>query len=63
LIELILWTDLSARQFERTELGYVEVGAKISDPEQKRSKEVDFLVDTGSAYMAIPLRGTGPQAH
>jgi len=35
-------------------LGYVKVRAKISDPGQQRTKEVEFLVDTGAAYMVIP---------
>ncbi len=32
----------------------MKVTAKVSDPEQKRTKEVEFLVDTGAAYMVIP---------
>jgi clan AA aspartic protease len=35
-------------------MGYVKVRAKISDPEQTRTKELEFLVDTGASYMVIP---------
>jgi clan AA aspartic protease len=34
----------------------VNVRAKISDPEQTRSKELDFLVEIGASYMLIPPR-------
>jgi len=34
-------------------MGYVNVTAKISDPEQTRTKEVEFLVDTGASYMVL----------
>jgi clan AA aspartic protease len=37
-------------------LGYVNVRAKISDPEQTRTKELEFLVDTGASYMVIRPR-------
>jgi clan AA aspartic protease len=36
------------------EMGYVKVRAKIGDPEQKRVKELEFLVDTGASYMVVP---------
>jgi clan AA aspartic protease len=35
-------------------MSYVKVKAKISDPEQTRTKELEFLVDTGASYMVIP---------
>lgn len=35
-------------------MGYVKVRAKISDPEQTRTKELEFLVDTEASYMVIP---------
>jgi len=35
-------------------MGYVKVSAKIGDPEQRRVKEVEFLVDTGASYMVVP---------
>jgi clan AA aspartic protease len=37
-----------------TTMGYVKVTAKISDPEQMRTKELEFLVDTRASYMVIP---------
>jgi clan AA aspartic protease len=37
-------------------LGYLSVRTKISDPEQKRTKELEFLVDTSASYMVIPPR-------
>jgi clan AA aspartic protease len=35
-------------------MGYVKVKAKISDPEQMHTKELEFLVDTRASYMVIP---------
>jgi len=35
-------------------MGYVKVRAKVSDPEQTRTRELEFLVDTGASYMVIP---------
>jgi clan AA aspartic protease len=35
-------------------MGYVKVKAKIGDPEQIRSMELEFLGDTGASYMVIP---------
>jgi len=35
-------------------VGYVKVRAKIGDPEQTRTKELEFLVDTGASYMVVP---------
>jgi clan AA aspartic protease len=35
-------------------MGYVKVQAKVSNPEQTRKKNVEFLVDTGASYMVIP---------
>lgn len=35
-------------------MGYVKVRAKISDPEQLRIRDLEFLVDTGASYMVIP---------
>jgi clan AA aspartic protease len=37
-------------------MGYVNVTAKISDPERTRTRELEFLVDTGASYMVIPPR-------
>ena len=37
-------------------MGYVNVTAKISDPEQTRTRELEFLVDTGASYMVITPR-------
>jgi len=39
---------------EATPMGYVKVRAKISDPEQVRIRELEFLVDPGASYMVIP---------
>jgi clan AA aspartic protease len=35
-------------------MGYVKIRAKISDPEQTRTRELEFLADTGASYMVIP---------
>jgi len=35
-------------------MSYLKVKARLSDPEQTRSREVEFLVDTGASYMVIP---------
>lgn len=35
-------------------MGYIKVRARISDPEQTRTRELEFLVDTGASYMVIP---------
>jgi len=35
-------------------MGYVKVRAEISDPLRKRTKELDFPVDTEASYMVIP---------
>jgi len=35
-------------------MGYVKVKAVISDPTRKRSKEVEFLADSGAGFMVIP---------
>ena len=36
------------------EMGYVKVRAKIGDAEQRRVKELEFLVDMGASYMVVP---------
>lgn len=35
-------------------MGYVKVKAEVSDPQKKRTREIEFLVDTGDAYMVVP---------
>jgi len=37
-------------------MGYVNVTAKISDPERTRTMELEFLVDTSASCMVIPPR-------
>jgi len=37
-------------------MGYVNVTAKISDPERTRTMELEFLVGTSASYMVIPPR-------
>jgi len=34
-------------------MGYVKIKALVSDLEKKRSKEVEFLADTGAGYMVV----------
>lgn len=32
----------------------MKVKARLSDPYKKRTEEIEFLVDTGAAYMVVP---------
>jgi clan AA aspartic protease len=34
-------------------MGYVKIRANVSDPARTRTKDVEFLVDTGASYMVV----------
>jgi len=35
-------------------MGYVKVRGIVSDPAKRKSKEVEFLTNTGAGYMVVP---------